>query len=119
MVKKDKSSVSRYEVVYDSGHEPSDEEEFTAYQTSFSIREETPGEASQPSTTHPHPPPPLTELNVPSPSPTLEDQVQDLTSQLDALWDETQEHRVTMSQDMDALRADMHTILCNQQVIQQ
>ena len=31
VVKKDKSSVPRSDVVYDSSHEPSDEEEFIAY----------------------------------------------------------------------------------------
>ena len=120
VVKKDKSSVPRSEAVYDSGHEPSDKEELTAYQTLFGMREETPGEADQPSTTtYPPPPSPPTESDVPSPSPTIEDQVQDLTSRFDALWDETQEHRVTMSQDIAALKADMRTILRNQQVIQQ
>ena len=106
-------------MVYDSGHEPSNEEELKAYQTLFGMREETPGEAGQPFTTHPPPPPPPMEPDAPSLSPTLEDQVQDLTSRLDALWDETQEHRVTMSKDMDALRADIRTVLRNQQVIQQ
>ena len=51
--KKDKSGVPRSEVVYDSGHETSDEEELTTYQTLFGMHEETPGEANQPSTTHP------------------------------------------------------------------
>ena len=50
VVKNDKSGVPRFEVVYDSGHEPSDEEELTTYQTLFCMREETPGEAGQPST---------------------------------------------------------------------
>ena len=35
VIKKDKSGVPRSEVVYDWGHEPSDEEELTAYQTFF------------------------------------------------------------------------------------
>ena len=118
IVKKDKSSVPRSDVVYDSGHEPLDEEELTTYQTLFGMREETPGEADPPSTSHPPPPPPPTEPDVTSPSPTLEDQVQDLTSRFDELWDETQEHQVTMSQDMDALRVDMRTVLHTQQVIQ-
>ena len=68
--KKDKPSVLRSEGVYDSGHEPSDEEELTTYQNLFGMREKTPGEAGQPPTTHP---PPSTELEVPSPSPTPED----------------------------------------------
>ena len=41
--KKDKSGVPRSEVVYDSGHEPSDEEELTTYQTLFGMHEETGG----------------------------------------------------------------------------
>ena len=50
VVKKDKSGVPQSEAIYDSGHEPSDKEELTAYQTLFSMREETPDEAGQPST---------------------------------------------------------------------
>ena len=45
VVKKDKPGIPRSEAVYDSSHEPSDEEDFTEYQTLFGIREETPGEA--------------------------------------------------------------------------
>ena len=97
VVKNDKLGGPRFDAVYDSGHEPSDEEELTAYQTLFGMREETSGEADPPSTSHPPPPPPPVESDVYSPSPTLEDQVQNLTSQFDAFWDETQEHRVTMS----------------------
>ena len=88
-LKKDKSSVPPSDAVYDSGHEPSNEEELTAYQTLFGMREETPGKASQPPTSHSPPPPPSAESDVPSPSPTLEDQVQDFTSRFNALWDET------------------------------
>ena len=56
VVKKDKSGVPQSDTVYDSGHEPSDEEELTAYQTLFDMREETSGEANPPSTSHPpHP----------------------------------------------------------------
>ena len=62
-VKKDKLGVPRFEAVYDSSHEPSDEEELTAYQTLFGMRENTLGEASQPSTTHPPPPPPIHPLH--------------------------------------------------------
>ena len=119
IIKKDKPGVPRSNTVYDSGHEPLDEEELTAYQTFFVMREETSGEACQPSTSHLPPPPLLAEPDVPSPSPTLEDMVQDLTFGFDAFWDGTQEHRVTISKDMDALRADMHIILRNQQLIQQ
>ena len=81
VVKKYKSGVPRSDVVYDLGYEPSDEEELTAYQTLFGMRQETPGEAyppstshpPHPSTAHPPPPPPPAEPVVTSPSPTLED----------------------------------------------
>ena len=75
IVKKDKSGVPRSVAVYNSGHEPSDEEELTAYQTLFGIREETSSEANPPFTSHPPPPPPPTKSDVTSPSPTLKDQV--------------------------------------------
>ena len=52
VVKKDKTGFPRSEAVYDSSHEPLDEEEQTAYQTLFTIREKTPGESGQPSTTY-------------------------------------------------------------------
>ena len=56
VMKKDKPGVPLSDAVYDEGHEPSDEEELTAYQTLFGMREETPGEADPPSTSHPpHP----------------------------------------------------------------
>ena len=88
LMKRDKSSVPRSDVVYDSSHEPTDEEELMAYQTLFGMRKETPGVSEPSSTSHPpypsiaHPPPspPPVELAVTSPSPTLEDQVQDLTT---------------------------------------
>ena len=126
-MKKDKSGIPRSDAIYDSGHEPSNEEELTTYQTLFGMHEETLGAAdppstshpTHPSTSHPLPPPPPAEPAVTSPSPTLEDQVQDLTTRRDAFWDETQEHPITMSQDMDALQVDMRIVLRNQQVIQQ
>ena len=68
VIKKDKSSLPRYEAFYDSGHEPSDEEELIAYKTLFGMHEETPSEADHPSTSHLPPPPPLTEPDVLSPS---------------------------------------------------
>ena len=37
MVKKDKPGVPRPEKVYDSGNEPSDEDELRAYQSRFGI----------------------------------------------------------------------------------
>ena len=42
-----------------------------------------------------------------------------LTERFDALWDETKEHRVLVTQDMEALRADMRTVLANQAIILQ
>ena len=60
IIKKDKSGVPRSEAVYDSGHEPLDEEKLTGYQTFFGMLEETSSEAGQPSTSHPPPPPPST-----------------------------------------------------------
>ena len=42
-----------------------------------------------------------------------------LTERFDAFWDETQEHRVLVTQDMEALRADMQTVLANQAIILQ
>ena len=114
VVKKDKPGVPQSDAVYDSGHEPSEEEESKAYQNLYDMREETPSEADPPSTSHLPPPPPPAEPAVTSPSPTLEEHFQDLTTWLDALWDETQEHRVTMTQDMDALQVNMRTILRNQ-----
>ena len=52
-------------------------------------------------------------------SPDLEDPVLSLTERFDAFWDETQEHRVLVTQDMEALRADMRTVLANQAIILQ
>ena len=42
-----------------------------------------------------------------------------LTERFDAFWDETQEHLVLVTQDMEALRADMRTVLANQAIILQ
>ena len=55
MVKKDKSGVPRPKEVYDSGNEPSDEDELRAYQSRFGIPIGTQGKARQSST---QPPPP-------------------------------------------------------------
>ena len=69
----------------------------------------------------PPPPPPQQPPAAapPSPSPDLEDPVLSLTERFDAFWDETQEHRVLVTQDMEALRADMQTVLANQAIILQ
>ena len=40
----------------------------------------------------------------------LGDHIHALTTLFDAYWDESQEHRVTLSQNMDAIKVDMATI---------
>ena len=50
IVKKNKSGVQRPEKMYDSGNEPSDEEELKAYQTMFGMRDEYIREVGQYST---------------------------------------------------------------------
>ena len=40
----------------------------------------------------------------------LADQIHALTTRFDAYWDESQEHRVALSQDMDSIRAEMVAI---------
>ena len=99
MVKKDKLGVPRPEEVYESGNETSDEDELRVYQSRFRIPVGTQGEAGQ-SSTQPSPPQPSSKEDSISPSTTLKDQVQDLTARFDAYRDETQEHRVLISQDM-------------------
>ena len=48
------------------------------------------------------------DLEVPSSSiMSLENQIHTLTTLFDAYWDEFQEHRVALSQDMDAIRAEL------------
>ena len=60
------------------------------------------------------------DLEVPSSSTQpLADQIHALTTRFDAYWDETQEHRVALSQDMDALKAKMAIIHSNQDQIKQ
>ena len=44
----------------------------------------------------------------------LVDQIHALTTRFDAYWDESQEHHVALSQDMDAIRAEMATIRASQ-----
>ena len=118
-VKQDKPGVPRPEGIYDSGNEPSDKEKLHEYQARFGLPSDPQGDAGQ-SFTHPPPPPPPTSGAAPSsPTPDLEDPVLALTDRFDALWDETQEHRVLLTQDMEALRADMHTVLANQATILQ
>ena len=40
----------------------------------------------------------------------LADQIHALTARFDAYWDQSQEHRVALSQDMDSIQAEMATI---------
>ena len=49
----------------------------------------------------------------------LVDQIHALTVRFDAYWDESQEHRVALSQDMYALKAEMASICSNQDRIPQ
>ena len=113
VVKKNKLSVPRPEEVYDFRNEPSNEEELRAYQTMFGMREDEKRHVGS-SSTQPSPPPPTSlEEEDSSPSQPIEDQVQDLTMRFDAFWDETQEHQVSMSQEMEELRSKMNTMLSN------
>ena len=116
IVKKDKPGVPMPKEVYDSGNEPSDEDDLRDYQSRFGIPVGDQGEVGQ-SSIQPPPPQPSQEEDPVSPSTTLEDQVQDLTARFDAYWDETQEDKVIIIQDMDALKADMCTIMHNQATI--
>ena len=116
MVKKDKPGVPRPNEVYDLGNEPSYEDELRAYQSRFGILVGAQGEVEQ-SSTQPPPPQPSQEEDLVGPSTTLEDQVQDLTTQFDVYWDATQEHQVSINQDMDALRANINTVMRNQETI--
>ena len=49
----------------------------------------------------------------------LADQIHALTTWFNSYWDESQEHRVALSQDMDAIRAEMATIHASQDHIMQ
>ena len=117
-VKRDKPGVPRPEGTYDSGHEPSDEDELHDYQTRFGLLGD-PQEAIGQSSTHPPPPQQPSEAAPSSPTLDLEDPVLALTERFDAFWDETQEHQVLLTQDMEALRADMLMVLANQAIILQ
>ena len=126
-VKRDTPGVPQPEGVYDSGHEPSDKDELPDYRARFGFLGDTQDDLGQssshppPPQSHPPPPPPQQPQATapPSPSPDLEDPVLSLTERFDAFWDETQEHRVLVTQDMEALRADMRTVLANQAIILQ
>ena len=107
-VKRDTPGVPRPEGVYDSGHKPSDEDELHEYQARYGFLGDPQRNIGQ-SSSHPPPPPSQQPAEAPpaSPSPDPEDPVLSLTERFDAFWDETQEHRVLVTQDMEALRADM------------
>ena len=79
MVKKDKRGVPRPKEVYDSGNEPSNEDELRAYQSRFGIPAGAQREVGQ-SSTQPPPPSPSQEEDPVNPSTALEDQVHDLTA---------------------------------------
>ena len=119
-VKRDTPGVPQPEGVYDSGHEPSDEDELPDYWARYGFLGDTQEDISQSSSRPPPPPPQQPQVTVPpSPSLDIEDPVLSLTERFDAFWDETQEHRVLVTQDMEALRADMRTVLANQAIILQ
>ena len=127
-VKRDTPGVPQPEGLYDSGHEPSDQDELPDYRARFSFLGDTQEDIGQsssrpppPPSYRPPPPPPQQPQAAapPSPSPDLEDPVLSLTERFDAFWDETQEHRVLVTQDMEALRVDMQTVLANQAIILQ
>ena len=60
------------------------------------------------------------DLEVPSSSTqSLADQIHALTTRFDAYWDELQENRVALSQDMDSIRAAMAAIRTSQDQIAQ
>ena len=119
-VKRDTPGVPRPEGAYDSGHEPSDEDVLHDYQARYGSLGDPQGDIGQ-SSSHPPPPPSQQPAAAPpaSPSPDPEDPVLSLTERFDAFWDETREHRVLVTQDMEALRADMRTVLANQAIILQ
>ena len=128
-IKRDTPGVPQPEGVYDSGHEPSDEDELPDYRARFGFLGDTQEDIGQssshppppPPSYHPPPPPPQQPQAAahPSPSPDLEDPVLSLTERFEAFWDETQEHRVLVTQDLEALRADMRTVLANQALVLQ
>ena len=127
-VKRDTPGVPQPEGVYDLGHEPSDEDELPDYRARYGFLGDTQEDIGQsssrpppPPSYHPPPPPPQQPQATvpPSPSPDIEDPVLSLTERFDTFWDETQEHRVLVTQDMEALRADMRTVLANQAIILQ
>ena len=84
-VKRDKPGVPRPEGAYDSGHEPSDEDELHDYQARYGSLGDPQGDIGQ-SSSHPPPPPPQQPPTAApsSPSPDPEDPVLSLTERFDA-----------------------------------
>ena len=82
MVKRDKQRVPRPERVYDSGNEPSDEDELREYQALFDLPIDPQGDAGL-SSTHSPPPQLTSEAASSSPTPDLEDLVLALTDRFD------------------------------------
>ena len=82
-VKRDKPGVPRPEGVYDSGHEPSDEDELHDYQPCFGLLGDPQGDIGQ-SSSHPPPPPPQppTDAAPSSPHPTTRTRCSPLLSAL-------------------------------------
>ena len=88
-VKRDTLGVPQPEGVYDSGHEPSDEDELPDYRARYGFLGDTQEDIGQPSSRPPPPPQQPQETVPPSPLPDLEDPVLSLTERFDAFWDET------------------------------
>ena len=92
MVKRDKPSVPCPEVMYDSGNEPSDEDDLQEYQARFGLPVDPQGDSRQASSlppplqtsSHPPPPQPSQEDDPISPSTILEDPVLNLTTRFEA-----------------------------------
>ena len=82
-VKRDKPGVPRPEGAYDSGHEPSDEDEHHDYQARFGSLGDPQGDIGQ-SSSHPPPPPPPRPIETAhsSPTPDLKDRCSPLLSAL-------------------------------------
>ena len=83
MVKSDKPGVPLPEAIYDSGNEPSDEDELHEYQAHFGLHGDPQGDGGQ-SSTRPPPPQQISEEAPSSPSLDLEDPVLALTYRFDA-----------------------------------
>ena len=85
LVKRNKPGVPRPEGAYDSGHEPSDEDELHDYQARFGLLGDPQDDLGQ-SSTHPPPPPPHSTSEVAPfiPPPDLENPVLAHTDRFDA-----------------------------------